>query len=229
MNRNMVIWLVSIWFVAVFGFQFLLRILEEPTPQPAYLSFQQVWEPVLHQEAETAQLQTFGQSILSVLGKIAIQPEDKKVLDQALSHTVYTLTPDSLQSDLTAQVREFEKTVATSKNISDPAYLAQRDALIGEIASVVGLDENNVLRTIIPYSLRADNIESLNKTTIDRLPDVMGKYLIHNRSVLTDTRFLGFPFHYFYTAFFLLILFVGLCWLYCVKTDQRNAKLNIVD
>ena len=59
--------------------------------------------------------------------------------------------------------------------------------------------------------------------------EAMGLYLIHNRSVLTDTRFLGFPFHYFYTAVFLLILFVGLTWLYCVRTDMFNKKYGIED
>jgi putative solute:sodium symporter small subunit len=59
--------------------------------------------------------------------------------------------------------------------------------------------------------------------------EAMELYLIHNRSVLTDTIFLGFPFHYFYTAVFLLILFVGLCWLYCVRTDMFNKKYGIED
>ena len=43
-NRNLVIWLVLIWFVAIFGFHILLRIVEEPTPEPAYLTFQNAWE-----------------------------------------------------------------------------------------------------------------------------------------------------------------------------------------
>ena len=59
--------------------------------------------------------------------------------------------------------------------------------------------------------------------------ETMGLYLIHNRSVLTDTKFLGFPFHYFYTAVFLLILFVGLCWLYCIRTDMFHKKYGIED
>ena len=31
-NRNMVLWLVTVWFVAIFGFQILLKILEKPVP-----------------------------------------------------------------------------------------------------------------------------------------------------------------------------------------------------
>ncbi|RKX20065.1 MAG: hypothetical protein DRP35_06675 [Candidatus Zixiibacteriota bacterium] len=40
-------------------------------------------------------------------------------------------------------------------------------------------------------------------------------------------RFLGFPFHYFYTAVFLLVLFVGLCWIFCFQTDRIYKKLGI--
>jgi putative solute:sodium symporter small subunit len=77
--------------------------------------------------------------------------------------------------------------------------------------------------------LSAENTGKLTSETINSLPGIMKKYLIHNQSFLTDFKFLGFPFHYFYTAIFLLILFVGLCWLYCVKADSLNAKLGIVD
>lgn len=55
----------------------------------------------------------------------------------------------------------------------------------------------------------------------------MKLYMTHNQSVLTNAKFLGFPFHYFYTAVFLLILFVFLCWLYCVITDRVNIKLGL--
>jgi putative solute:sodium symporter small subunit len=55
----------------------------------------------------------------------------------------------------------------------------------------------------------------------------MEKHLTHNRSVLTDTKFLGFPFHYFYTAVFLLVLFVGLCLVYCRLMDDLSAKYGM--
>ena len=72
-------------------------------------------------------------------------------------------------------------------------------------------------------------MESFDTESRDVVAEAMGLYLIHNRSVLTDLKFLGFPFHYFYTAVFLLILFVGLCWLYCVRTDLFNKKYGIED
>lgn len=66
-------------------------------------------------------------------------------------------------------------------------------------------------------------------TGFDALPAAMELYLTHNRSGLTDTRFLGFPFHYWYTAQFLLILFIGLCLIYARATDKMNKRLGIED
>jgi putative solute:sodium symporter small subunit len=55
----------------------------------------------------------------------------------------------------------------------------------------------------------------------------MTKYATHNQSVLTDFAFLGFPFHYFYSGVFLLILFVFLCWLYCIRLERLQKKYSI--
>ena len=70
---------------------------------------------------------------------------------------------------------------------------------------------------------------SLSSEEKEKLPQIMNKYLIHNRSVLTDTTFIGFPFHYFYTAVFLLILFVGLCYIYAKKVESLNLQFGIED
>ena len=67
-NRNMVLWLVSIWFVAIFGFHILLRVIEKPTPEPAYITFENVWENVENGTASAEQYQEFGKATLSVLG-----------------------------------------------------------------------------------------------------------------------------------------------------------------
>ena len=39
LNRNIVVFLVCIWTVAIFGFQIALKVFEKPTPEPAYLAF----------------------------------------------------------------------------------------------------------------------------------------------------------------------------------------------
>jgi putative solute:sodium symporter small subunit len=87
----------------------------------------------------------------------------------------------------------------------------------------------DVRTKILPVELMSADIENLTSKTKENLPGIMTKFLVHNQSFLTDFKFLGFPFHYFYTAIFLLILFVGLCWLYCVRTDNMNAKMDIID
>jgi hypothetical protein len=45
-NRNITISLVTVWAVAIFGFHFVLRIIEKPTPEPAYTEFEKVWDKV---------------------------------------------------------------------------------------------------------------------------------------------------------------------------------------
>jgi len=69
----------------------------------------------------------------------------------------------------------------------------------------------------------------LTKDNKEKLPAIMSLYLTHNQSVLTDTQFLGFPFHYFYTSVFLLVLFVALCWVYCFIIDRMHSKMGTYD
>ena len=228
-NRTIVIWLASIWAVSIFGFQILLLVLEKPTPEPAYLTFQSVWGDVEDNSADRIELQEFGKSALSVLGKIAISDKEKATLENALSWSIYQLTPDSLRSVLVARVQGFEKIKAEIVNISNPDYVAARNVLSKELSPVLVLASNDVRRNILPLALRSSSMKVLTDDTKVSLPAIMEKYLIHNQSVLTDTRFLGFPFHYFYTGVFLLILFVGLCWVYCVLVDRLDARLNTVE
>jgi hypothetical protein len=70
-NRNMVVWLVSIWFIAIFGFQILLKLIEKPTPEPAYLSYQESWKNISNGNSSEIDFSEFAQAILMVLGKTA--------------------------------------------------------------------------------------------------------------------------------------------------------------
>ena len=228
-NRNMVVWLVLIWVIAIFGFQVLLRILEKPTPEADYITFQSVWPQVEKGDASEKELIQFGQSTLSVLGKIMLSGEDKPVLNDALSYSVYQLTPDSLKEERIAMISKFEERRASIKNISNSNYIKAKKNLSNELSPVLNLSTTDVRSTILPLELKSGGIESLSEESKTKLPVVMKKYMVHNQSVLTNFKFLGFPFHYFYTAVFLLILFVGLCWLYCILTDRVNAKLDIAD
>ncbi|MFO7873526.1 MAG: DUF4212 domain-containing protein [Bacteroidales bacterium] len=228
-NRNMVIWLMLIWIIAIFGFHFLLRIIEEPTPEADYITFQNVWPQVEKGEASEEEMIKFGQTTLSVLGKIMLSDADKPVLNDGLSYSVYQLTPDSRKEEVIAMIREFEEKRKSIDDISNPDYVAAKKNITNELSPVLNLSSTDIRSKILPLELKSEGIDNLTEESRTKLPIVMNKYLVHNQSFLTDFKFLGFPFHYFYTAVFLLILFVGLCWLYCVLTDRVNAKLDIAD
>ena len=228
-NRNMVVVLVLIWFLAIFGFHFLLWVIEKPTPEPAYVTFEKVWSNVESGSASEVELQEFGQTSLSVLGKLMITAEEKSVLNNALSWTTYTLSDEVDKAGLVSKIRELEKTKSEITSLSDAEYIKMKAELSDQLSPVLNISKLDVRSKILPVELVSTDIESLTATTKASLPGVMKKYLVHNQSFLTDFKFLGFPFHYFYTAIFLLILFVGLCWLYCVRTDQMNAKMGIID
>ena len=90
-NMKLVIILVIIWAVAVFGFQFLLIILNQPTPEKSYNQFESVWPGVVENpKIDIKSKQDFSKALLMVLGKnIAVKPGHKKVLKETLSLTVY--------------------------------------------------------------------------------------------------------------------------------------------
>ena len=229
-NRNLTLWLVSIWAIAIFGFHILLKVIEKPTPEPAYTSFVAAWENIENGHATDVDYQELGKSTLSVLGKIFITPEEKPALNNALNWSLYQLQEnDSIKNILVERITAFELLKDTVSTVTDPGYVSLRNELSVDLYPQLGLENTDPRINILPLELSAQGITLLATETKSNLPDVMAKYLIHNQSKLTDTKFLGFPFHYFYSAVFLLILFVGLCWLYCVRTDQINAKQNIVD
>lgn len=228
-NRNMALWLISIWFIAIFGFQILLRVIEKPTPEPAYIAFQSVWGNILNESHSKTDLQEFGKSSLSVLGKIAIKPEERVSLDNALSWSIFQLTSDTLKADVLSKIQHFEQIKSEIQSISDPTYIFAKESLSNEFSPLLNLSNTDARTLVLPLELSSENIESLSQSSIETIPVIMEKYLVHNQSFLTDTKFLGFPFHYFYTAVFLLILFIGLCLVYNFRSDKLNNELDIAD
>lgn len=226
-NRNMVIQLVLIWAVAIFGFQITLKIIEKPIPEPALGMFMSGWTALEAGNATVTDMQETGQAVLSVLGKVAIRPEHRLVLDNALSHLAYQLSEN--KEALLSAVSEFEAIAADITDIRDQAYVEKKNELIPELAGLFQLSDLDVRAKIAPLELKSSLMKSFNESDRENIVEIMELYLIHNRSVLTDTKFLGFPFHYFYTAVFLLMLFVGICWLYCIRTDLFNKKYGIED
>lgn len=228
-NRNLVIWLASIWFVAIFGFQIALRVLEKPTPEPSFLSFEQSWDRIQSDNATETELKAFGTSLLSVLGKVAIEENERKLLASSMSWSFFELVPAAQRSSMLNEVAKLDELKARIEDIRNSEYVEAKRKLVITAAPVFDLEITDPRMMMLPIELTASNITSLSDEAKNSLPGIMQKYLVHNQSFLTDAKFLGFPFHYFYTAVFLLILFVGLCLLYCVRSDRRNIILGIED
>lgn len=233
MNRNLVIVLVLIWAFGVFGFQILLRVMEKPTPEKTLITFEEVWGNVEAGTATEEEKVKFANSVLMVLGKssLAWKPERRAVLDNALSWVVYDLmSADSLRHTFIDKVAGIEARRADeSLDLKDPNYINAKVEIIEIVAPILGIENYSLKAKLIPLELRSADLKEFKPENKAKLHDIMKLYLTHNQSVLTDTRFLGFPFHYFYTAVFLLIMFVGLCWIYSFKIDRLHKKMGHFD
>lgn len=100
------------------------------------------------------------------------------------------------------------------------------DTFKKSLVLVLGKTLQKEHRALLMSAVNAPSGENL---PYDQLEAAMKTYTVHNQSFLTDFRFLGFPFHYWYTAEFLLILFVFLCWFYCKRIVQLQKKHNVKD
>lgn len=227
LNRNIIISLIIIWTVAIFGFQIVLKVISKPTPEPAYLAFEQVWDQVSNDMASDADLQVFAQTTLSVLGKNFIEPGHRKALDNGLNWSIQQLSGMDKGASIRQEIAAFEKLKGEIENITDPVYVKARNDLASAISPLLGLSPGDVRTTLISIELNSSMMDVLSPESKEAIPAAMSLYLIHPQSFLTDGRLFGFPFHYFYTAVFLLVLFVGLCWLYCVRADRRDVILGI--
>ena len=212
-NRNLISTLAIIWAIAVFGFHFLLIWITTPTPEKTLNDFNSVWPQVVEDTSATqAMKQVFARSMLMVLGKnIAVKDIHKAVLKESLSWAVYSMQADSVK----------------------PIYQAEpNDEVINGAVSSIGLGSegfDKIMKDLLPASIVKVENPSLSAESIKALPEIMKLYLIHNQSFLTDFKFLGFPFHYWYTAQFLLILFVLLCLYYAVSIDRMNEEYGFVE
>jgi uncharacterized membrane protein len=235
-NRNVILTMLAIWAVAVFGFQVLLRVIEKPVPEKALIDFQANWPYVTGDEDGKADYQVILNSLLLVKGKITVSDADKLLLSDAISNVTFMLLPDSVKQPAAQLVREIDAMKDSLAGLDGQEFLDMRShiqqtkiLLITMTEPYTGLDKSGLEASILAPSLKADYPPLLTDASFNRLPEVMELYLIHNRSVLTDTRFLGFPFHYFYTAVLLLILFVILCIVYNILIEWRLKKEGIVE
>lgn len=194
-NSIIIISMVTIWAVAVFGFQFLLKAIEKPTKEKSLIVFEQVWDNVIAETGTTSEKQTFSKSLLAVLGK-SVKKEDRAILVEALNWSIYSLSPELTKADASA---------------------------------MLGVSDESLEAKLLQIELSETRVDTLSPGLNDKLQNIMSLYLTHNQSALTDTRFLGFPFHYWYTAEFLLILFVLLCLTYCVLIGRIHKKYQIME
>ncbi len=227
-NRNLIVKLFIIWAVAIFGFQILLRILEEPVPEEALITFSTAWESIDSGVASDDDYRKAGQSMIQVMGKSTINLDDYAALRDATGWVLSKVFPESELEDLEQDVRHLNTLREQITSLSDQDYLEAKTIIIQKAAPALDIGEHTLLAQLLAIGLEPD-LKYFADEHRDRIPDIMELYLIHNRSVLTDTVFLGFPFHYFYSSIFLLVFFVGLCWYYCYRTDKLHAKLNFME
>ncbi len=232
-NRDLIISLVLVWFVAIFGFQLLLLVLEKPTPEQALTRFESVFENVKSGAATSTEKQDFVNSMISVAGKSSVTPENRILIRKGVTWGVYSLLPDSAGVLLSEYVNDLQVAHEKLGKASDTEYiqlqaeLKNKKVAINALANEsTGVDPTNLKESILPYSLNA-GLTELTPEEWTALAGVMKLYLIHNQSVLTDTKFLGFPFHYFYTSEFLLFLFVGMSLFYSIRINQLQKKYGI--
>lgn len=212
-NTKLILTLAIIWAVGVFGFQILLMVLNEPTPEANYTKFEQVWPAVVEDDSIAIESrQDFARVTLAVLGKnIAVKDNHKVYLKEALSWTVYSMQSDSVKSVFQNEPNEdLTKIAAASIGLSSEGF-------------------DKMLLDILHFSLVKVDQPTISAECKSAIPEIMKLYLVHNQSALTDFTFLGFPFHYWYTAQFLLIMFVVLCLIYAKVIDKLNTKHNFVE
>ena len=212
-KTRLILTLAIIWAVGVFGFQILLMVFNEPTPEANFTKFEEVWPVVVESNLVAPNVkQDFAKVTLAVLGKnIAVNDNHKAYLKEALSWTVYSMQDDSMK--------------AVFENEPGEESIQLAAATIG--LSSEGFDK--LMLDLLPTSLIKVSGPELSADCKSAIPEIMNLYLIHNQSGLTDFKFLGFPFHYWYTAQFLLIMFVLLCLTYAKVIDRMNKKYDFVE
>jgi len=235
-NRNVIFTMLAIWAVAVFGFQFLLRGIQKPTPEKSLTVFETLWPQATSDNLDQPGYASLLRSLVLVKGKNIVKPSDQEILGSAISHLVFRNVPDATRTEVLSLIDEVTALTGKLGKANDKEFLEIRNQIGGKYIKMAeltlpftGFDPASIEATILVRSIRADYPVSLKESTLERLPAIMKLYLTHNQSVLTDTKFLGFPFHYFYTAIFLLVLFVCLCIVYNVLIEWRLNKEGIVE
>ncbi len=207
--RAIIIGLI-IWAVAVYGFQILLKILEKPTPEEGYAVYEKIYPKLKQGVATLEEKRSIAKVYLSLVGK-AIPLQHNGDLKNVFTATVYDILPEDQK----------EKLIETAAQIEN-----DRKIELGFVVDALDIKDETALKGALPYALSPISPGATDLVNPE-IQKIMDKYLVHNQSVLTDTIFLGFPFHYFYTALFLLTLFVLICLIYCYVIDGIMKKYDM--
>lgn len=235
-NRNLVLWLVLVWAIAVFGFQILLKIVEKPVPEEALTEFIKVKDNVFAGSASVKEKQIFLKSLINVVNKNTLHKEKEiPLIKKAINWTAFSLFTDKIIAIKRINaITESKLKILEISNLDE--YRAERQKIrveekkfVNDFANDLNLNPKGIRTEIFMSVLTPNSNLVLSESDKSVLPSIMDKYLIHNRSFLTDTTFIGFPFHYFYSAVFLLILFIALCYVYAIQIERLNKKFDIVE
>jgi putative solute:sodium symporter small subunit len=235
--RNIIVSIIVIWAFAVFGFQILLLIFQKPTPEKAYVAYELVWEKIKAGNATAGENKEFITAVTSVLGKSSLKKDKRTILSNVLSRNFFNIL-DSVNRE--AFLRNIQDLKSGRENLgkatTDEKYLLAKESiekskieLLNQVKNNYGFAPNSLEANIIASNLTDVSIQQSSGDELTAVPDIMKLYLIHNQSFLTDFKFLGFPFHYFYTAEFLLILFILLSLLYSIRIERLQKRFKIVE
>jgi hypothetical protein len=225
-----------IWAVAVFGFQFLLRGIQKSTPEKAFSMFESTWPEILTGDFTPVNYKPFLNSLVLVKGKNTVKPDDQKVISDAITCITFKVVPDDIKNVILSGISDLKSLKTQLVQADEQEYLdlkkmigEKNKALTDICAPYSDFKFGSLEAAVFINSLEDRYPESFDDISFARLPEIMKLYLTHNQSILTDSKVLGFPFHYFYTAVFLLILFIALCVIYNILIESRLRKDGIVE
>jgi putative solute:sodium symporter small subunit len=235
--RNIIVSIIIIWAFAVFGFQILLLIFQKPTPEKTFVAYELVWEKIKAGNATTGENKVFITAVTSVLGKSSLKKDKRTILSNVLSRNFFNIL-DSANRE--AFIRNIQDLKSGRENLgkatTDEKYLQAKESIekskieiLNQVKNTYGFAQNSLEANIIASNLTNVSNQQSNGEELISVPDILKLYMIHNQSFLTDFKFLGFPFHYFYTAEFLLILFILLSLLYSIRIERLQKRFKIVE
>ncbi len=227
-NRNLTIKLFILWAVAIFGFQVLLKVFEKPVQEDALVRFTPAWNNVLSGQAGEQDYQAAGQSMVQAMGKSTLSSAQFEALQDGVGWMLSNVLSDGELTDLQREVQAVNSRREQITTLHDSEYVAAKQVVIARAAPALGIGTGTLLAQLLSVGL-SNNMAGISEENKQKIPEIMQLFMTHNRSFLTDTVVLGFPFHYFYTAVLLLIFFIVLCWYYCYRIDRLHARLNFLE